>query len=82
MLLYHKTKYVEIVKIDSIVPKRNIMTLLTSEHHESYSLSLGSHTIYMYDKAGVRGIHEHIVGGEIGSLEYAPPLPRPPISIH
>ena len=22
MLLYHKTKYVEIVKIDSIVPKR------------------------------------------------------------
>ena len=49
------------------------MTLLTSGNHESYFLSLGSHTFYMYDKAGVRGIHEHIVGGEIGSLGYAPP---------
>ena len=52
--------------------------MLTSGNHESYSLSLGSHTIYMYDKAGVRGIHEHIVGGEIGSLGYVPPPPPSP----
>ena len=53
--------------------------MLSSGNHESYFLSLGSHVqLYMYDKAGVRGIHEHIVGGEIGSLEYASP-PAPPL---
>lgn len=75
MLLYHKTKYVEIVKIDSIVPKRKNDFANVWKSWIIFSFSWFS---YMYDKAGVRGIHEHIVGGEIGSLEYAPPPPPPP----
>ena len=72
MLLYHKTKYVEIVKIDSIVPKRNNDFAYLWKSWIIFSFSWFS---YMYDEAGVRGIHKHIVGGEIGSLGYAPPLP-------
>ena len=75
MLLYHKTKYVEIVKIDSIVPKRNNDFAFVWKSRIIFSFSWFS---YMYDKAGVRGIHEHIVGGEIGSLGYVPPPPPSP----